>query len=442
MQKQSQTSPERYASFEKMVSSPFCPTDVLRLLLSYILEELKIIPSQEATTISYSPILLKAASHQNAPPDALSQVVMTAFGQLNSGARHGISAKLGMGYVEVAAANPNLPQPTIKGILRLNRNDDLSRIIALANPNTPTEAKDRWLESIKDIPKVEDAQLTAKIEKMKSYLSLLFAKDYVGDVKQNPDKLRIIRENVPPELWDKLPYSAKNWSYRWRLALDQFFNDHAEIELNKRIEVMWSAFMGTYDTNEARILHDDYLMPSSIRYMKGMIKDIGSPQSKFQNPEESISTKDTDGQSPDSALDVFAKSNWFQRTGAKPSVLNIATKLRERLILEYGEDSLQSLCLDCSRKLRDELIKAGYKAIVVQGAFEIDEPYLDEDAFDKGEHEELYDPMHYWVEVDGNIVDISADQFNSNLDGEEMPPVVMGSYSEESRYTPLRRNFK
>jgi len=110
---------------------------------------------------------------------------------------------------------------------------------------------------------------------------------------------------------------------------------------------------------------------------------------------------------------------------------------------------LQDVCLDVSKELKQELINNGYDAVVVQGKFEIDYPNeqhyneLDVDDFENEEYmgKEMYTPLHYWVEVDGIIVDITADQFNDELNG-NMPSVVIGNYDDLVRYIPVHKDWK
>ena len=42
-------------------------------------------------------------------------------------------------------------------------------------------------------------------------------------------------------------------------------------------------------------------------------------------------------------------------------------------------------------------------------------------------------PEHYWVEVEGNVVDITADQFNKELN-QPAPPITIGTYASLPRY--------
>ncbi len=108
------------------------------------------------------------------------------------------------------------------------------------------------------------------------------------------------------------------------------------------------------------------------------------------------------------------------------------------------------MCLPISEALRDELIKNGYtNAMVVQGEFLLDEPnpeYYDNDNYDykndeliseeeiRKLEEEKYKALHYWVEINGLIVDITASQFNDELTYDVMPPIVIDTYANLERY--------
>lgn len=122
----------------------------------------------------------------------------------------------------------------------------------------------------------------------------------------------------------------------------------------------------------------------------------------------------------------------------------IAKLVRNKLVKKHcpaGEEQcLRALCLDASIILRDTLIKNGFAAIVVSGTFYIDKPDVEYDKDEdivkdyKNAQEASHNPLHYWVEVGGIIVDITADQFNWELNKEQMPEVTIGNYSKLIRY--------
>jgi len=133
------------------------------------------------------------------------------------------------------------------------------------------------------------------------------------------------------------------------------------------------------------------------------------------------------------------------------SVLEIASRVRKTLVEKHcpvGEEQcLRALCLDASVYLARQMVNNGFNAKVVIGTFYLDDPdvlYDDNEHF-MGEEEVDYEsgeeashnPIHYWVEVDGIIVDITADQFNDEVEGYEIPEVVFEGYSENGRYRKL-----
>ena len=140
--------------------------------------------------------------------------------------------------------------------------------------------------------------------------------------------------------------------------------------------------------------------------------------------------------------------NWY-KTSQKKTIEQIAQQVlkKELAYNDNDKESLRNECLPISVALKNELIKNGYAATVVQGTFSVDNPgeiYYDEDmkVIPKKERKEMmYTPLHYWVEVNGVIVDITATQFNDRID-DQMEPITIGAYSELNRYTPKSRGWK
>lgn len=114
----------------------------------------------------------------------------------------------------------------------------------------------------------------------------------------------------------------------------------------------------------------------------------------------------------------------------KKDIPSIANKVRIEQVKCHNDDCLKERCLPSSRALRKELIENGYDATVVQGIFRIDNP-------DKAK-DNIKTLLHYWVEVDGLIVDITASQFNDRLQDEKMNPTEIGTYSDLPRYTYIQ----
>jgi len=139
--------------------------------------------------------------------------------------------------------------------------------------------------------------------------------------------------------------------------------------------------------------------------------------------------------------------NWYKKS-QRPTVEQIAKSVRENIVKCYDDDCLRALCLQASIQLREELIKNGYKAMVVQGKFKVDNPneeYFEDwdvDDFENEEkmEEEKYTPLHYWVEVNGLVVDITASQFNDELD-DPVEPIKIGTYNDLDKYIPVHKGF-
>lgn len=103
-------------------------------------------------------------------------------------------------------------------------------------------------------------------------------------------------------------------------------------------------------------------------------------------------------------------------------------------------------CLNCAVKVARALKREGLDAHVVQGEFAVDVPdmilYSDWHVRDWPSEAAMeyaqYHPLHYWAEVDGLIVDASADQFASEV-REEIPEIVIGKYEDLLRYKATER---
>lgn len=123
-------------------------------------------------------------------------------------------------------------------------------------------------------------------------------------------------------------------------------------------------------------------------------------------------------------------------------LFQLAKFVRDDLIGRHcpaGEEQcLRALCHEASLALCSVLIGNGFPAVVVEGTFRTDLPDFFFDAYDEDPYDpesSSRNPLHYWVEVEGIVVDITADQFNTELDGEEIPAVVVGFRSDLPRYS-------
>ena len=147
---------------------------------------------------------------------------------------------------------------------------------------------------------------------------------------------------------------------------------------------------------------------------------------------------------------ISKTKNWYKLSQKlqRPTIEQIAVNVRKNMVKCYDDDCLKALCLPVSRKLKEELIRNGYDAIVVQGVFKIDLPneeYFEdwdvEDFKNEQEMEEAkYTPLHYWVEVKDIIIDITASQFNDELD-EPVDAIQIGSYADLERYIPIHKGW-
>jgi hypothetical protein len=141
--------------------------------------------------------------------------------------------------------------------------------------------------------------------------------------------------------------------------------------------------------------------------------------------------------------------NWYKIAQSIRSVQDIAHEVRSSLLTD-DQDTLQSLCLPVSRHLAKILIDNGYSAAnVVQGTFTVDEPdpsaYEDWDVEDFGGDEDMmeqatYTPLHYWVQINDMVVDITADQFNDELEY-PIEEVVIGGIGSLDRYNVITEDF-
>ena len=110
-------------------------------------------------------------------------------------------------------------------------------------------------------------------------------------------------------------------------------------------------------------------------------------------------------------------------------IIKIAERVRKELIEIY--DSPKAVCLEASRMLKKELKQ--YGAIIIQGRLKIDEPDMENYDLDY-EEDIISDPLHYWVEIEGEILDITADQFQDEVSYDELEKITYGTYEELTRY--------
>lgn len=118
----------------------------------------------------------------------------------------------------------------------------------------------------------------------------------------------------------------------------------------------------------------------------------------------------------------------------KPTPLSVAEEVQQEWIQYYCDvddpheddpcvaEIFQAECLQASKDLKKRLEKYGYAAILRMGAFTIDFP--DSSYYEDGGEEDgaEYIPLHYWVEVNGHVLDIALKQFQDECD-EELPDI-------------------
>lgn len=112
------------------------------------------------------------------------------------------------------------------------------------------------------------------------------------------------------------------------------------------------------------------------------------------------------------------------------TIYNLALKVRKVFEDYFTTDkSLLGLCLDASIHLKWLLARNGIKSTIVHGTFKNDDIATPE--FN-----------HYWIKVNGYILDITATQFNPFLSTKVHPyPSVYFAKSDE-RYVEIDPDYK
>lgn len=113
----------------------------------------------------------------------------------------------------------------------------------------------------------------------------------------------------------------------------------------------------------------------------------------------------------------------------------------EKLEDETDTDAINGLCFDVAETIAAALKRARLKPIIVEGSFYCEEP--NSAIFEGAEDDDPCwngDLLHYWVELDGYIIDGTADQFNEQISGpDHYSAVTIGTYTELPRYTRWKR---
>jgi len=105
-----------------------------------------------------------------------------------------------------------------------------------------------------------------------------------------------------------------------------------------------------------------------------------------------------------------------------------AARVRRLLLKRLGVDGAHSgLCGVAALPLCAELRLKGFeRCFIVYGYIRLDKPKINR--------------PHYWVEIDGFVIDITADQFNAAITGQKFPGVVLAPYQLLPRYKPDRKD--
>lgn len=109
------------------------------------------------------------------------------------------------------------------------------------------------------------------------------------------------------------------------------------------------------------------------------------------------------------------------------TIYDIAKKLRLELVESNDDDLLEGYCLEASRELFNRFKKAGFNPELVQGTVDIDIPVFTDDG------DEVFDPLHYWVQVDNYLVDITCSQFRQYMEDVLVENIVDAKYHTYTR---------
>lgn len=125
----------------------------------------------------------------------------------------------------------------------------------------------------------------------------------------------------------------------------------------------------------------------------------------------------------------------------------IAEKVRDQILRKRKnkKNPTANQCYEASLKVYEDLQTAGLDPILVAGKVIVDEPEMekiwaeysdaqlnemDEDSFCNI----MCRPLHYWVEVNGLIIDVTGDQFNNELETDQIGEIVIDPYEAQPRY--------
>lgn len=117
-------------------------------------------------------------------------------------------------------------------------------------------------------------------------------------------------------------------------------------------------------------------------------------------------------------------------------IYNIAKKLRLELVENKDDELLEGYCLEASRELFRRFKQAGLAPELIQGTVDIDIPVFTDDG------DEVFDPLHYWVQVGNYLVDITCSQFRQYMEDdyaiECMEDVLIENILDSKYHTYIR----
>lgn len=144
------------------------------------------------------------------------------------------------------------------------------------------------------------------------------------------------------------------------------------------------------------------------------------------------------------------------------TIYAVADDVRKKVLAENNGNSANQ-CYEASYQIYNNLTDLDYDPLLIQGRVIVDNPDpskisppYDQDELDvmiaescEVEVDEareddcfytstycdvLCRPLHYWVELNGYVIDVTGDQFNNELETEEIPAILIEPHSSLPRY--------
>lgn len=126
---------------------------------------------------------------------------------------------------------------------------------------------------------------------------------------------------------------------------------------------------------------------------------------------------------------------------------DVAEQVREQLVRKRkgSKNPTANQCYEASLKIYERLQGEGFDPKLIVGKVIVDEPNMDK-VWAEYTDDQLQDlergafcnimcrPLHYWIEVDGLIIDATGDQFNDELTTDQVSEVVIDPYEAQPRY--------